>query len=287
MSSTAYLTRKLRSTKEIEEIVSSMKVFANFNVQRAKQQLPYLRTYQQSIEDAIGDIVTLFPALKRIGGTLPKQTVYVLFLSEEGLCGFFNEQLLDFFAALDKKSHRTVVIGEKGSEEARARKLPCDTYLKGASAAEAIDTYTLELSAYLSALVEAEQIGDLNLVYAKHSDSGSYDVVTTKVLPPDFSQFHKASIKKEPLLYLESGRILRTLVKEYLYIACYRAFLESVASENQERLRSMIHAGNAIKEREKALQLDLNALRQKEITEELLEIVNTYRSMVKEEERSS
>ena len=53
------------------------------------------------------------------------------------------------------------------------------------------------------------------------------------------------------------------------------------ASENQERLNSMVQADNAIKERVKALRLELNALRQKEITEELLEIVNTYRSMVR------
>ena len=47
---------------------------------------------------------------------------------------------------------------------------------------------------------------------------------------------------------------------------------ESVASENQERLNSMIHAANAIKESQQQMRLELNALRQKEITQELLEI---------------
>jgi F-type H+-transporting ATPase subunit gamma len=285
MSTSSHLIKKLKSTKEIEEIVSSMKVFANFNVQSAKRRLPYLRTYQHSIEDSIGDIVTIFPKLTKIEQTLEQKTVYVLFLSEEGLCGFFNENLLDFFDTIEKNSFTAVVIGEKGAEEAKGRKLSCDTYLKGASNAEAIDTYTIELSAYLNELVTKENIGILNLIYAKHNDAGSYDVVMKKVLPPDFSRFHKESIKKEPLLYLESKEILNVLIKEYLHISCYRAFLESVASENQERLSSMVQAGNAIKEKEKMMQLELNALRQKEITEELLEIVNTYRSMIKKEHR--
>jgi F-type H+-transporting ATPase subunit gamma len=285
MSSSLYLTKKLKSTKEIEEIVSSMKAFANFNVQSAKRKLPYLRTYERSIEDSVGDIVTLFPNLTKIEQTLPRKTIFVLFLSEEGLCGFFNENILDFFNAIPKEGHTSVIIGEKGSEEAKARNIACSRYLKGASNVEAIDTYTTELSAYLNELVTKEHLSILNLVYAEHNDQGSYGVVTKKILPPDFSKFYKVSIKKEPLLYLESHEILGVMIKEYLYTACYRGFLESVASENQERLSSMIHAGNAIREREQLIKLELNALRQKEITEELLEIVNTYRSMIKKEHK--
>ena len=283
MSSSLSLTKKLKSTKEIEEIVSSMKAFANFNVQSAIHKLPYLRTYQRSIEDSVGDIVTLFPNLAEIGETLPGKTIFVLFLSEEGLCGFFNERILDFFSTLDIEGQTTVIIGEKGAEEARARKTVCSRYLKGASNVEAIDTYTIELSAYLNELVTIEHLNILNLVYAKHNEEGGYDVVNKKILPPDFSKFHKKSIKKEPLLYLEGHEILNVMIKEYLYTSCYRAFLESVASENQERLNSMIHAANAIKESQQQMRLELNALRQKEITQELLEIVNTYRSMMKKE----
>lgn len=283
MSSSLHLTKKLKSTQEIEEIVSSMKVFANYNVRSAKAKLPYLRSYQRSIEDSVGDIVTIFPHLAKIDRILPQKTIFVLFLSEEGLCGFFNENILDFFSAIPKADHTTVIIGEMGAQEAKARKLLCRQYLKGASNVEAIDTYTVELSAYLHELVTKEHLNTLNLVYAKHNDQGGYDVVEKKILPPDFSRFYKESIKKEPLLYLESHDILNALIKEYLHTSCYRAFLESVASENQERFNSMNQAGNAIKERRQEIGLELNAFRQREITQELLEIVNTYRSMIKEE----
>jgi F-type H+-transporting ATPase subunit gamma len=281
MNSSLHLTKKLKSTTEIEEIVFSMKAFANYNVQSAKQKLPYLRAYQRSIEDSVGDIVSIFPNLTKIEETLQKKTIFVLFLSEEGLCGFFNENILDFFSTIPKENHVTVIIGSVGAEEAKVRKLSSHRYLKGASNIKAIDTFTIELSEYLNELVTKEHLSTLNLVYAKHNDQGGYDVVNKKVLPPDFSKFHKYSIKKEPLIYLESHEILNALIKEYLHTSCYRAFLESVASENQERFNSMNQAGNTIKERKKLIKLELNAFRQKEITEELLEIVNTYRSMIK------
>lgn len=281
MSSVLQLSKKLTSINEIEEIVSSMKAFANYNVQSAKRQLPYLRIYERNIENSVGDLVAIFPHLKKIEQKLPEKTIFVLFLSEEGLCGFFNEDILDFFSAIEKESHFTLVIGEMGAQEARARNLSFSQSLKGASNIEAIDNYTIELSAYLNELVTKEHLSTLNLVYAQHNDKGSYDVVNKKILPPDFSEFYKESIKKEPLLYLESHDILNSLIKEYLHTSCYRAFLESVASENQERFNSMNQAKNSIQEKKKEMKLEINAFRQREITQELLEIVNTYRSMIK------
>jgi F-type H+-transporting ATPase subunit gamma len=280
MSSSSHLKEKLGSIEEIKDIITAMKAFAGFNLQNARHRLPYWRTYRTSIEEAAGDIVTIFPHLARIGEALPGKTLFVLFLSQEGLCGFFNETLIDFFGRLPKSNFSTVVIGEKGFEEIRAKDVACERGLKGASTPDAIESYTIELSAYLHELIEKENVATLRLIYAKHDDAGGYDPVDHKVLPPDFSAFHKASIQKKPLLYLEGETILQTLIKEYLHTACYGAFLESVASENQERLNSMVQSENAIKERVGALKLELNAMRQKEITEELLEIVNTYRSMV-------
>lgn len=282
MITSSALKTKLKSIGDIHEIVTSMKAFAGYNLQNAKHKIPYRRAYQTSIEDAVGDIVTIFPHLARIERALHEKALFVLFLSQEGLCGFFNETLLEFFERLPGEGESvTLIIGEKGVEDARSKGLSCERRLKGPSTVEAIDAYTLELSAYLQELVEKERFGTLTLVYARHNENGLFEPVSQKVLPPDFSKFHKSSLKKEPLLYLEGEEILNTLIREYLYTSCYEAFLESVASENQERLNSMVQADNAIKERVKALRLELNALRQKEITEELLEIVNTYRSMVR------
>jgi len=278
---TAVLKGKLHSVGEIHDIVASMKAFAGYNLQGAKHQIPYRRAYQASIEEAVGDIVTLFPHLAALKTPLPGHPLFVLFLSQEGLCGFFNERLIDFFETLPREGATILVVGERGGEEARSRQMACDRFLKGASTVEAIDSYTLELSAYLQELVSGEHLGTLTLVYARHNDAGSCEPVAQKVLPPDFARFHRASLKKEPLLYLDGETILTTLIREYLYTSCYEAFLESVASENQERLASMVQADNAIKERLQNLRLELNALRQKEITEELLEIVSTYRSMIK------
>ncbi|HEY9191131.1 MAG TPA: F0F1 ATP synthase subunit gamma [Sulfurovum sp.] len=274
------LKRKLQSAKEIEEIVSSMKAFANFNVQTAKKSLSNLRFYQSSIEDSFGEIITLFPYLTKKNLSETKKTIFVLFMSQEGLCGYFNEDILNFFENIFQDNSITIIVGAKGAELARARKILCNRYLNGASNVEAIEINAIELSSYLIETFEKEHFNKLNLIYAE-LEGGSYNIVEKKVLPPDFSKFHKQSIQEEPLLYLQAEDILHALIKEYLHTSIYRAFIESVASENQARLNAMVQASNAIKEREKLLMQELNVHRQQEITDELLDIVNAYRSITK------
>jgi len=274
------LKRKLQSTREIEEIVSSMKAFANFNVQTAKKSLSNLRIYQNTIEDSFGDIITLFPHLIKKSLSDKKRTIFVVFLSQEGLCGFFNEDILNFFEKIPHEDSITIIMGEKGAQEAKSRKIACKHHLSGTSNVEAIEINAIELSSYLIEIFEKEHFDKVTLIHAE-LEAGSYKIVEKRVLPPDFSKFYKKSLQKEPLLYLKSEDILHSLIKEYLHISIYRAFIESVASENQARLNAMVYASNTIKEREKLLTQELNVHRQQEITDELLEITNTYRSMTK------
>lgn len=274
------LKRKLKSAQEIEEIVSSMKAFANFNVQTAKKNLSNLHIYQNSIEDSFGDIIMLFPHLIKESQSDKKRTIFVLFLSQEGLCGFFNEDILNFFEKIPQEDSITILMGEKGAQEAKSRKIACKHYLSGTSNVEAIEINAIELSSYLIEIFEKEHFDKITLIHAE-LEAGSYKIVKKRVLPPDFSKFHKKLLEKEPLLYLKPKDILHSLIKEYLHISIYRAFIESVASENQARLNAMVYASNTIKEREKLLTQELNVHRQQEITDELLEIINAYRSMTK------
>jgi len=277
------LKRKLQSTREIKEIVSSMKAFANLNVQTAKRGLSNLRIYRNSIEESFGDIITLFPHLAKYDPSDKKRTIFVVFLSQEGFCGFFNEDILNFFEKIPHEDAITIVMGEKGAQEAKSRKIAPRHYLNSTSSVETIEINAIELSSYLIEIFEKERFDTITLIHAE-LEAGSYKIVKEEVLPPDFSKLHKTSLQKEPLLYLKSKDILDSLIKEYLHVSIYRAFIESVASENQARLNTMVHASNTIKEREKILTQGLNAHRQQEITDELLEITNTYRSMTKKDE---
>jgi F-type H+-transporting ATPase subunit gamma len=79
-----------------------------------------------------------------------------------------------------------------------------------------------------------------------------------------------------PTFFLEWDTLSDALIREFLFVFLYRAFAESLASENASRLASMQAAENSIEDRMDELNAEYHHLRQSSITEELLEVVAGY-----------
>lgn len=272
-----HLKNKLNALKDIKDIVSSMKAFANFTIQKSKKELPYVREYQNSVEDSIAYMITLFPELKELKRVSGK-SLYVLFGSEEGLCGAFNEKIFAFIEQ-EIEDDYLIVVGRKANDEAVERKLNILWATDGASKIESIQNRVTDLAYYLGNLYEREDIENLFLVYAKLINNTTFIVKKEKILPPDFEKFEKYIKVKEPLLYLDKHEILDDLIEEYLLISLYRAFIESISSENQARLQNMQNAEQHIKKLSIDLHEELNILRQEEITNELMEIISGFKAI--------
>ena len=76
--------------------------------------------------------------------------------------------------------------------------------------------------------------------------------------------------------------IFSSLIREYLFVSLYRAFAESLASENASRLASMQNAEKNIEEQMQDLHAQFHRTRQMTITEELLDIVAGFEALQKE-----
>jgi F-type H+-transporting ATPase subunit gamma len=72
------------------------------------------------------------------------------------------------------------------------------------------------------------------------------------------------------------------LVREYLFAGLFRAFAQSLASENASRLASMQGAEKNIEGRLAELQNRFHQQRQMSITEELLDIVSGFEALKQE-----
>ncbi|WP_200763739.1 F0F1 ATP synthase subunit gamma [Nitrosophilus alvini] len=275
------LQKKLESLKDIYEIVNSMKAFAKFAIQKSKDKLPYVRNYKKNIEESIEDIISLFPELITLKGGHSRKKIYIVFGSEEGLCGGYNEKLFRFFSKIAHGDYKTAIVGRKAAEEVDSFGIETQWIVSGASTVESIETKVADLALLLSEAYEKDEFGSLYLIYYKLTEKGDSQIEVKKVLPPDFSAFRRKKIKTEPLLYLQKEEILHSLVEEYILISLYGAFLERISSENQERFLRMQTASKNIEKKRIRLYNELNMLRQEEITAELMEIINGYRVIIK------
>jgi len=71
----------------------------------------------------------------------------------------------------------------------------------------------------------------------------------------------------------EPEELLAELIPEYAQLSVYRALLESTASEHGARMTAMRNAADNAKDVISDLTLEMNRVRQAEITQEILEVV--------------
>ncbi len=285
MAGSLELERKIENLKTIHEIVSSMKALATLTVRKVERLLPTIRMYNDHVHQSMGEILYHFPYLAEVSIPVGRKTAYVVFTSEQGLCGTFNERLLDYCQGLQDISKAIFIIsGKRGQDEAFSRGLPVLKALKGPVSVDGIDTRVINLTVELYELYRKGAFDELSVIFAVHRRVGEYRIISNKVLPPDMGKFakRKASIK-EPLVYMNPEDVLERLVEEHLLISLYRAYAESLASENSSRLRSMDSAVQNIDKKMDELTTLYNYVRQEEVTAEVIEIISGYESLTGEE----
>jgi F-type H+-transporting ATPase subunit gamma len=82
-----------------------------------------------------------------------------------------------------------------------------------------------------------------------------------------------------PTYTMARPQLLYALLGQHLFVSLYRAFAESLASENASRLASMQAAESHIEDHIKELRLQYNQQRQSTITEELMDIVAGFEAL--------
>ncbi len=136
--------------------------------------------------------------------------------------------------------------------------------------------------------IEAERSGEglevFHLCHNAPASQGGYAQVFQRLMPLDE---HWARIYREekwpsrclPLLTLPPDRLFSDLFGQYLFVAFYRAFAQSLASENAARLMAMQAAEKNILEMGEGLQALFREQRQAAITSELLDIISGFEAL--------
>ncbi|NOZ25262.1 MAG: hypothetical protein GXO94_04115 [Nitrospirae bacterium] len=281
MAGSLELERKIENLKTIHEIVNSMKALATLTVRKVEELLPTIRMYNEHVHQSMGEVLHHFPYLAEAPGPDAGRTAYVVFTSEQGLCGTFNERLLDYCQGLEDSAKSVFIIsGRRGQDEALARGIPVLKALKGPVSADSIELKVMNLTVELFELYRQGTFDRLSVVFALHRRLGEYRIMSSRVLPPDLGRFsRRKAMRREPLMYMSPEDVLERLVEEHLLISLYRAYAESLASENSSRLRSMDSAAQNIERKREDLLTLFNYVRQEEVTAEVLEIISGYESL--------
>lgn len=256
--------RHVTALTQISGVMGSMKKLAQMEGYKVERLLLPQRQALANIRRAAADFLTAWPlpftpTLEETG------RVYVIWGSERGFCGDFNQRLLPELERLHLQdaSDDTVriVIGQRCAA-ALQRRLPVKHVLPGAGIADEIPHVLGNLLEILADLAPGALI-----VLSHQSETGG--ISQTQVLPPELPAEEALDFRTPVLLNLKPEAFLKELLDHYLFAILHELAYESLLAECRYRMQHLESAGRRIDERIARLKLRRNTLRQEEITEEL------------------
>ena len=289
---TESLRRKIGSANDLQSVVRTMKALAASSIGQYEQSVLALQDYYRTVELGLGACLRASVAETSMAGPIapvrPEATSAIVFGSDQGLVGQFNDVVADFaIKSLKAQSGNLQVwaVGERVQARLADAGLPLLGLFSVPSSVQAIAPLVGQIQIESEAHRTAS--GALGLwVFHNRPQSGAlYEPVSQRLLPLDRQWRQGLMDTPWPTPNLAEvmggrGATLRALVREYLFISLFRACAESLASENASRLAAMQRADKNITDLLVELQATAHRLRQSGIDEELFDVISGFEALV-------
>jgi len=282
------IRRKLQSAKDLHSVVKTMKSLAAVNIRQYERAVESLQDYFRTIRMGLQIAMRNKPRNVRFSQAGEQEKCgAVVFGSEQGMVGQFNEKIAEFTKKkLEemniRRENRTIMaLGEKLIGRLEGLGIEVDEGINVFGSMVDANEVNQEMLIRIEEWRLEKNIGRIVLFYNRTSSGTTYVQTMRKLFPLDEEWLSHLTEKNWPTrmlpsLFMDWEKMFSALLKEYFFVALYRASMESLASENASRLSSMQAAEKNIQERLDELNTRYQHQRQEAITAELLDIVSGF-----------
>jgi len=282
------LKRRIRSADDLHGVVRTMKTLAAVNIRQYERAVASLDEYYRAVELGLRAVLLSRTSLKR--QEAPPETVVLLFGSDQGMAGRFNEVIVDFASetlaegVFSPPEASFWVAGGKAAAGVEERFGRVEQLFALPSSAELITASVHEAVLRLERRRRERGEARLLLFYNFPVNGLAYGQRSVPLLPPDREWLEGIGGRRWPgrelpLYTLPREELFAALIDEYLFISLFRAFAASLAAENAARLAAMQRAESNIREKEEELTARYHSVRQGLITEELLDVISGFEAL--------
>ncbi len=319
------LRRKIDSAGDLGGVVRTMKALAAANITQYERAGSSLEDYYRAVQWGLGACLaatgvaathkpiatptdpptpTAAPAASRDSGTpgqIPspgkdiRRARFIVFGSDQGLVGQFNQVVADFALANVRRQvvdTKIWAVGERIEPHLADAGYPPERLFFVPGSVQAITPLITQLLTEVEPHVSGGAAEQVILFYNRPLAGAQYEPVSQCILPVD-DVLHRG----DPATHWPSGNLpevmneradtLQTLIGEYLFASLFKACAESLASENASRLAAMQGAEKNIRDLLEELNLSYHHLRQDSIDAELFDVIAGASSLIAAAEASS
>lgn len=286
----ASLRRKIASAGDLESVVRTMKAMAASSVGQYENAVHSLDDYYRTVQ--LGLVAcfrqdkltgTMMNIEQKNAGTIG----VVVFGSDQGLVGQFNEVMADFVVNTleNMPGEKTVwAVGERIHSRLAETGLLLEEPFILPNSIGAITPLIGRILIELEMRRERGEIAQVYLFYNRPKSGAIYTPVSQRLLPLDDAWRRDLATISWPtgnLPEVMNGGVgtLLAFVREFLFVSLFRACAESLASENASRLAAMQRAEKNIDELLEDLNRSFYRLRQSGIDEELFDVISGFEAL--------
>jgi len=285
------LRRKLAVTGDLQEVVKTMKTLAAVSIHQYEKAVESLGYYRRTIEMGLQIVMRSNQGERAHPRPAPRGRLgAVIFGSELGMCGQFNDLLVNYALARcqelqgQKERRAIMAVGARAVSLLEEAGEQVEFHFDVPGSLSGITPRVQEMLLQIEAWQCPGGVERIVLFHHKPVSGATYHPQTVPLLPMDLEWLESLGQKPWPSKVLptytmERPPLLSALLGQHLFVSLYQALAESLASENAARLAAMQAAENNIDERLKDLRRQYNQLRQSTITEELLDIVAGFEAL--------
>lgn len=287
------MRRKISSAGDLQAVVRTMKAMAAANIGQYERAERVLGDYDHNVRLGLGKCLRdLGPGMAMAAGPTPTGRApvgVVVFGSDQGLVGRFNDDVADFAVAALRgmgPNPRIWAVGERVHDRLGDAGFPPAGRFAVPNSVSAV----APLGGRVLVEVEAEggraggAITELHLYYNRPAPGGRHAPVTQRLLPLDARWQQEVLALTWPTAALpevlgDTMPTLKALIREYLFVSLFRACAESLASENASRLAAMQRADRNIDDLLETLSGNFHRLRKSSIDEELFDVTAGFEAL--------
>jgi F-type H+-transporting ATPase subunit gamma len=299
MASQKEVKNRIASIKNINKITRAMEMVAAARLRRAEQRIDHLRPYAEGMRKLTRQASERAGGIPRVPVMVERENVrrvgIVLVTGDRGLAGAFNSNIIreGMRMAATVRSEGAepsfAVVGRKGVSALTFRKQDISGSYIGFTDRPAFAN-AREIGEEMTARYVDEDLDRVELVYNRFVSPLTQHVWRQTLLPLQQAEVTGEGAEQEAEVEEDSegegGQarsqwefepepedLLARLIPEYVTISVYRALLESAASELGARMTAMRNAAENAETIMDDLTLEMNRVRQSEITQQILEVV--------------
>lgn len=275
------LQRRIDTVRDLAAVVRTMKALSGATIRQYERAAEAIGDYYRTVELGLRAVLHGAPPSRPPARPAGSAAAAVVLGSDQGLCGRFNELVVDHalevLAGLPGPS-RLLAIGARAQARLETLGQPVADTLTVPGSVAAI-THTVErLLLSIDVWQRYHRVHEVLLVHNAPAGRSLYRPHHRQLLPVDLSRFRPLGEQRWPgrsLPYYTQDRqqLLSALLQQYFFVTLFRACAESLACEHAARLAAMQRADRNIAEHLQELNGRFQQSRQSAITEELLDIV--------------